>query len=44
MPITVRVTDDKDFAAWAAQAKQKYAGGENTSPTTVAAAGLEAQQ
>ena len=44
MPITVRVTDDKDFAAWAVQAKQKYAGGENTSPTTVAAAGLEAQQ
>jgi len=44
MPITVRVTDDKGFAAWAAQAKQKYAGGENTSPTTVAAAGLEAQQ
>jgi cytochrome c oxidase subunit 2 len=44
MPITVRVTDDKGFAAWAAQAKQKYAGGENTPPTTVAAAGLEAQQ
>ena len=44
MPITVRVTDDKGFAAWAAQAKQKYAGGENTPPTTVAAAGLAAQQ
>jgi cytochrome c oxidase subunit 2 len=44
MPITVRVTDDKDFAAWAAQAKQKYAGGENAPPTTVAAAGLAAQQ
>jgi len=44
MPITVRVTDDKDFAAWAAQAKQKYAGGENAPPTTVAAAGLAEQQ
>ena len=37
MPITVRVTDDKGFAAWAAQAKQKYADGESA-PTTVAAA------
>jgi len=44
MPITVRVTDDKGFAAWAAQAKQKYAGTDNTAPTTVAAAGLAAQQ
>ena len=44
MPITVRVTDDKGFAAWAAQAKQKYAGADNTAPTTVAAAGLAAQQ
>jgi len=44
MPITVRVTDDKGFAAWAAQAKQKYAGADNTAPTTVAAAGLEARQ
>jgi cytochrome c oxidase subunit 2 len=44
MPITVRVTDDKGFAAWAAQAKQKYAGGDNAPPTTVAAAGLAAQQ
>jgi cytochrome c oxidase subunit 2 len=39
MPITVRVTDDKGFAAWAAQAKQKYADGVNAPPTTLAAAG-----
>src|ERR1700722_12703288 len=38
MPITVRVTDDKGFAAWAAQAKQKYADGVSAPPTTVAAA------
>src|SRR6202041_1042930 len=38
MPITVRVTDDKGFAAWAAQAKQKYADGVSPPPTTVAAA------
>ncbi|HWX82467.1 MAG TPA: cytochrome c oxidase subunit II [Xanthobacteraceae bacterium] len=44
MPITVRVTDDKDFAAWAAQAKQKYAAGASAPPTTVAAAGPAAQQ
>ncbi len=39
MPITVRVTDDKGFAAWAAQAKQKYADGVSAPPMTVAAAG-----
>jgi cytochrome c oxidase subunit 2 len=44
MPITVRVTDDKGFAAWAAQAKQKYAAGASAPPTTVAAAGPAAQQ
>ena len=38
MPITVRVTDDKDFADWAAQAKQKYADGVNAPRTTLAAA------
>ena len=38
MPITVRVTDDKGFAAWATQAKQKYADGVSAPPTTVAAA------
>jgi cytochrome c oxidase subunit II len=43
MPITVRVTDDKDFAAWAAQAKQKYAAGASAPPTTLAA-GPAAQQ
>ena len=44
MPITVRVTDDKGFAAWAAQAKQKYAAGASAPPTTLAAAGPAAQQ
>jgi cytochrome c oxidase subunit 2 len=43
MPITVRVTDDKGFAAWATQAKQKYAGGADV-PTTMAAAGPASQQ
>jgi hypothetical protein len=43
MPITVRVTDDKGFAAWAAQAKQKYADGVNAPPTTLAAAGPASQ-
>src|SRR5580700_9245916 len=43
MPITVRVTDDKGFAAWAAQAKQKYADGANAPPTTLAAAGPASQ-
>jgi cytochrome c oxidase subunit 2 len=38
MPITVRVTDDKGFAAWATQAKQKYADGMSAPSTTVAAA------
>ena len=38
MPITVRVTDDKGFADWAAQAKQKYAGGVDAPRTTLAAA------
>ena len=43
MPVTVRVVNDSDFAAWAAQAKQKYAGEENSPPTTVAAAGPAAR-
>src|SRR5580658_10595779 len=43
MPITVRVTDDKGFAAWAAQAKQKYADGATAPPTTLAAAGSASQ-
>ena len=44
MPITVRVTDDKGFADWATQAKQKYAAGASAPPTTLAAAGPAAQQ
>ncbi len=43
MPITVRDTDDKGFAAWAAPAKQKYADGANA-PATMVAAGPAAQQ
>jgi cytochrome c oxidase subunit 2 len=43
MPITVRVTDDKGFAAWAAAAKQKYAGETSLPATTLAAAGPAAQ-
>jgi hypothetical protein len=39
----VRVTDDKGFAAWAAQAKQKYADGATAPPTTLAAAGSASQ-
>src|ERR1700733_6325274 len=39
MPITVQVVNDNDFTAWAAQAKQKFAGEENAPPTAVAAAG-----
>jgi cytochrome c oxidase subunit II len=38
MPITIRVTDDKGFADWAAAAKQKYAGETSAPPTTLAAA------
>jgi cytochrome c oxidase subunit 2 len=43
MPITVRVVDDNAFKEWAEAAKKKYADGANA-PTTVAAAGLSAQQ
>jgi cytochrome c oxidase subunit II len=43
MPITIRVVDDKAFADWADAAKKKYADSANA-PTTVAAAGLSAQQ
>jgi cytochrome c oxidase subunit 2 len=38
MPVTVRVVNDNDFTAWAAQAKQKFAGDENARPAAVAAA------
>jgi cytochrome c oxidase subunit 2 len=43
MPITVRVVDDNAFKEWAEAAKKKYADGASA-PTTVAAAGLPAQQ
>ncbi len=36
MPITVRVVNDSDFTAWAAQAKQKYAGTESAPANMVA--------
>jgi cytochrome c oxidase subunit II len=36
MPITVRVVNDSDFAAWAAQAKQKYAGADAAPANMVA--------
>jgi cytochrome c oxidase subunit II len=39
MPIAVRVVSETEFAAWAAQAKQKYARDEGDRPTAVAAAG-----
>ena len=37
MPITVRVVDDKDFTAWAAQAKQKFAGNDSVPADVMAA-------
>src|SRR5580658_9600987 len=43
MPVTVRVVNDSDFTAWAAQAKQKFAGEESAPPTAVAAAGARTQ-
>ncbi len=43
MPITVRVTDDNGFTAWAVQAKQKFAGDGSVAPTAVAAAGAPGQ-
>jgi cytochrome c oxidase subunit 2 len=42
MPITVRVVNDSDFTAWAAQAKQKYAG-TDTAPTNMVAANATAK-
>jgi cytochrome c oxidase subunit II len=39
MPIAVRVVSEGDFAAWIAQAKQKYARDGGTPATTLAAAG-----
>jgi cytochrome c oxidase subunit 2 len=40
MPITVRVVNDNDFTAWAAQAKQKYAGADKAPANMVAANAL----
>jgi cytochrome c oxidase subunit II len=39
MPIAVRVVSDKEFAAWVAQAKQKFAADAPAQATTLAAAG-----
>jgi cytochrome c oxidase subunit 2 len=39
MPITVRVVNDRDFAAWVDEAKKKYAGADSVVPKAVAAAG-----
>jgi len=42
MPIAVRVVSEADFAAWLAQAKQKYASEGGAVPTTLAAAAAPA--
>jgi cytochrome c oxidase subunit II len=44
MPIAVRVVNDSDFTAWAAQAKQKYAAEDSVPPNAVAAAGTPASR
>jgi cytochrome c oxidase subunit 2 len=44
MPISVRVVNDSEFTAWAAQAKQKYATEDSVPPNTVAAAVAPASQ
>lgn len=44
MPISVRVVNDNEFTAWAAQAKQKFAGDDGVPPNAVAAAGTPASQ
>src|SRR6202161_2202483 len=38
MPVTVRVVNDSDFTAWAAQAKQKFAGNDSVPANVMAAA------
>jgi cytochrome c oxidase subunit 2 len=38
MPIAVRVVSERDFATWVQQAKQRYAGNDESKPTTLAAA------
>ena len=42
MPIAVRVVSEADFAAWVAQAKQKYASQDGAVPTALAAAAAPA--
>ena len=42
MPIAVRVVSEADFAAWVAQAKQKYASEDDAVPTALAAAAAPA--
>jgi cytochrome c oxidase subunit 2 len=42
MPISVRVVNDSDFAAWVASAKQKYATDDTAPANTYAAAGAPA--
>jgi cytochrome c oxidase subunit II len=44
MPIAVRVVNDSDFTAWAAQAKQKYAAEDSVPPNAFAAAGTSGSQ
>jgi cytochrome c oxidase subunit 2 len=39
MPIAVRIVNENEFAAWAAQAKQKYARDESTPANAIAVAG-----
>jgi cytochrome c oxidase subunit 2 len=38
MPIAVRVVSEQAFAAWVAEAKQKYAGNDKAAPPTAVAA------
>ncbi len=44
MPIAVRVVSEADFTAWAAQAKQKYAGEDSVPSNAFAAAGAPASR
>jgi cytochrome c oxidase subunit 2 len=38
MPIAVRVVSERDYATWVEQAKQRYAGNDESKPATLAAA------
>jgi cytochrome c oxidase subunit 2 len=44
MPIAVHVVSESDFAAWAAQAKQKFSAENGVPPNTFAAAGAPSSQ